>query len=102
MRSYRHNRFRKLLVRYEEKAENYLGLVTSIMLLNCISEDNFECLSVTSDLNIDLNYLRNKIQKTEEAIRSNSRSTCSVIAFVLTMKRSNIRMGNCVPFPNTN
>lgn len=61
---------------------------TSIMLLNCISEDNFECLSVTSDLNIDLNYLTNKIQKAEEAIRSNSRSTCSVIAFVLTMIQS--------------
>ena len=58
------------------------------MLLNSISEDNFECLSVTSDLNIDLNYLRNKIQKAEEAIRSNSRSTCSVIAFVLTMIQS--------------
>ena len=35
-----HNRFRKLLIRYEKKAENYLGLV-HLMLHNCIPEDNF-------------------------------------------------------------
>ena len=31
-----HNRFRKLLIRYEKKAENYLELGTSGLLHNCI------------------------------------------------------------------
>jgi putative transposase len=35
-----HNRFRKLLVRYEKKSENYLALLFSL-LYYCLQEDNF-------------------------------------------------------------